>query len=853
MRQVSSTSGIVFAGLLSPLLVFAVLLKATVAGAQAWSPTGTMSTARLHHAAVRLTDGRVLVSGGLSGPGAYQDSAEIYSVTTGAWTPTGSMSTARAQHTATLLPNGLVLVAGGRGSGDSPTSSAELFDPTTGTWTPTGSLQLQRTLHAAVRLFNGKVLIAGGLNVTSPASATSTAETFDPSTGLFTTINAMSTARENPGIALLGNGRVLLAGGRNVQSAEVFDPGTGLWTTVGSLAQPRPAPAVTLSSGAVLLSGGSNDNPPLALCELFDPVGQMFSATGSLNTARQEHTTTLLMDGRVLAAGGNDSSNNSLSSAELYDSATGVWTVTSPMTEAREVSTATLLVDGRVLVAGGFTSGVGYRAAAELYGDPVVPTDTPTETPTATSTPTDTPSATPTSTPTSPTSTDTATPTITPTPVCGNGIPEFGEQCDDGNLIDDDCCSNACIAASPGASCTDDGDSCTADTCNDSGQCTHVVNVESQACGNCSDGADNDGDLLIDCLDPGCSLIAPLFDYAGLAAGDRKSYLGGQVALLDRACLAQAHCVPGDPEGVAGLCGRRFDIRRGCQFGRVDIVNGQLSFGNSGDPEADAQAIDLRCKYATDATTTELFRTDPPLVGPGTCTDPPMVSCFTDADCGSGTCSGRKTIDDPTNAYVNRIGSWPEYSECSNAISQLVTTGQAISALGGSEVSTLSMHCCNDATFSTCATTYTAARNSLVTKSSCPYLRVTLAPGTQVINVGAVKVAGGTELRLVGDASTVAVLNVAKLSTGGRARIDFKDTAGNELDPAQLLWNLKGTGAPASLRGNTVFTGTILAAERSGGIKTGASVTVRGALLGQKLKLFAKTQICHSPFCAVVP
>jgi cysteine-rich repeat protein len=31
--------------------------------------------------------------------------------------------------------------------------------------------------------------------------------------------------------------------------------------------------------------------------------------------------------------------------------------------------------------------------------------------------------------------------------VCGNGVPEKGEQCDDGNLVDDDACSNACVAA----------------------------------------------------------------------------------------------------------------------------------------------------------------------------------------------------------------------------------------------------------------------------------------------------------------------------------------------------------------------------------------------------------------------
>jgi hypothetical protein len=53
------------------------------------------------------------------------------------WTQTGSMSTFRAFQTATLLANGKVLVAGGT----APLSSAELYDPATGMWTTTGSMR----------------------------------------------------------------------------------------------------------------------------------------------------------------------------------------------------------------------------------------------------------------------------------------------------------------------------------------------------------------------------------------------------------------------------------------------------------------------------------------------------------------------------------------------------------------------------------------------------------------------------------------------------------------------------------------------------------------------------------------
>ena len=77
----------------------------------------------------------------------------------------------------------------------------------------------------------------------------------------------------------------------------------------------------------------------------------------------------------------------------------------------------------------------------------------PTSTPSAIANSTWTPSVTATMTPTfpgvpSPTPTATQVPTATPSPgapaVCGNGILEVGEQCDDGNVISGDGCSAAC-------------------------------------------------------------------------------------------------------------------------------------------------------------------------------------------------------------------------------------------------------------------------------------------------------------------------------------------------------------------------------------------------------------------------
>jgi hypothetical protein len=156
---------------------FAPQLGQFVSGSSPLTPW-KMSSPRHHHTATALGDGRVLITGGRDNLGNALRTGDIFTpstpITLSSFSSAGLMTTARSNHSASALSDGSVLIAGGISSNGTASSTAELYRGAQFTRTAS-PLSAARSSHAAVLLSNGTVLLSNGENGTTKLTS---AETF---------------------------------------------------------------------------------------------------------------------------------------------------------------------------------------------------------------------------------------------------------------------------------------------------------------------------------------------------------------------------------------------------------------------------------------------------------------------------------------------------------------------------------------------------------------------------------------------------------------------------------------------------------------------------------------------------
>lgn len=374
-----------------------------------WVPTDSMAVARAPsetmNTVATIPAGILFVGGGVG--------AELYDPTTHVWRDGGAMVRNHGRgYFVAALRDGRVLVGGGtRSTAPSYPTTTELYEPTTNTWSATGSMASGRSMASATTLRDGRVLVVGGGLNSDPLSAV---ELYDPTTGTWSGAAPMPTATLWHAAVMLADDRVLVVGGsdntRPLSSAYVYDPVMDRWTSVGPMRAARcRATATLLPDGRVLVAGGLTPAGRATSAEIFNPVTRTFTSTTSMTDPRDYHSSHIF-DGEVWIIGAG------LASTEIYSPTTSSWRVGPPLILGRRDHGAAVL-PGSIVVAGG---------------------DDATSTPTASSE------------------------ILLTSDVCGNGVLDAGEQCDDGNNVNNDCCSAICRIDAAGTPCGWTGEGCDA-------------------------------------------------------------------------------------------------------------------------------------------------------------------------------------------------------------------------------------------------------------------------------------------------------------------------------------------------------------------------------------------------------
>ncbi len=276
-------------------------------------------TSRVSHTATLLATGDLLVVGGLDNTETVLASVEkIASSRDSSIQTMTNIPTGRSSHTATLLTNGCVLVAGGSTGGTTATNTVEIYNPNNNTWLSPGNLTTARYDHTATLLNDGRVLVCGGQ---SGAAVVSTCEIYTPATcqtGAWAAGPSMLLGRYNHTAVLLKDGKVWFAGG-STSTAAGFTPTTERFNPAAPATMQSASPliearahhsATLMGDGKVLVAGGYNRRDILAnigtldTAEIYDPVANSVTPADTMNARRQNHAAVLSAEGVVTAFGG---------------------------------------------------------------------------------------------------------------------------------------------------------------------------------------------------------------------------------------------------------------------------------------------------------------------------------------------------------------------------------------------------------------------------------------------------------------------------------------------------------------------------------------------------------------------
>ncbi|TRY63322.1 hypothetical protein TCAL_02595 [Tigriopus californicus] len=256
----------------------------------------------------------------------------------------------------------VLFAVGGWCSGDA-IASVERYDPQSGDWKMVAAMS-KRRCGVGVAVLNDLLYAVGGHDGQSYLNSI---ERYDPQTNQWSAdVAPTSSCRTSVGVAVL-DGYLYAVGGQDgvscLNHVERYDPKENKWNKVASMMTRRLGVAVAVLNGYLYAIGGSDGQCPLNTVERYDPRKNTWTAMAPMST-RRKHLGCAVFNNMIYAVGGRDDTTE-LSSAERYNPSTNTWSPIVAMMSRRS-GVGLAVVNGQLYAVGGF-DGTTYLKTIEVF------------------------------------------------------------------------------------------------------------------------------------------------------------------------------------------------------------------------------------------------------------------------------------------------------------------------------------------------------------------------------------------------------------------------------------------------------------------------------------------------------